>query len=46
MEPETKSNIKIAVIAIVIMGAIFFGLKVHNANDTHGHSNGETHGKH
>lgn len=43
MEPETKSNIKIAIIAIVIMGAIFFGLKVHNANDTHSHDGGEQH---
>ena len=46
MEPETKSNIKIAVIAIIIMGAVFLGLKVHNANDTHGHDNGEVHKKH
>jgi len=40
MESETKSNIKIAVIAIVIMVAVFFGLKIHNEHDDHGHSHG------
>jgi Na+/H+ antiporter NhaC len=46
MEPETKSNIKIAVIAIILMGAVFFGSKMNNGNDTHGHNNGEVHKKH
>ncbi|MDA0782840.1 MAG: hypothetical protein PQ612_09050 [Rickettsiales bacterium] len=46
MDNETKSNIKIAVIAIVIMGLVFFGLKMHNANDTHSHGGGQVHKNH
>ena len=45
MSPETKSNIKIAVIAIVIMSAVFFGLKSYNAGQEaeHTHKNVEKH---
>ncbi len=45
MTPETKSNIKIAVIAIVIMSAVFFGLKSYNAGHEaeHSHKSGEKH---
>lgn len=45
MNKETKSNIKIAVIAIVIMGAVFGGLYMNKQNHEaeHSHKTGESH---
>jgi len=45
MDNETKSGIKFAVIALIVMAAVFFGLKTHNANHEaeHSHKTGEKH---
>ncbi len=42
MDKETKSNIKIGVIVLLIFGSVIFGLykynQAHEASEQHGHS--------
>jgi hypothetical protein len=45
MDKETKSNIKIGVIALVVISAVMFGLYKYQQshNKGHSHGNGEHH---